>query len=131
MADLAYTIAVKAIYLDSGADLTVWMSGVLQEFFRCDYFIDIGAAGLLHKLRCSVERSLAGVDFGGSMSQQDVEALVITMHAAFEESFVRAEDLWAAYLVPPGPAPVSVRTGKYKQYSSWAISSKSRILIFY
>lgn len=46
------------------------------------------------------------------MSQQDVEALVITMHAAFEESFVRAEDLWAAYLVPPGPAPVSIRTGE-------------------
>jgi hypothetical protein len=43
---------------------------------------------------------------------QDVETLVITMHAAFEESFVRAEDLWAAYLVPPGPAPVSVRTGE-------------------
>lgn len=42
---------------------------------------------------------------------QDVESLVVTMHAAFEESFVRAEDLWAAYLVPPGPAPVSVRTG--------------------
>jgi hypothetical protein len=42
---------------------------------------------------------------------QDVETLVITMHAAFEESFVRAEDLWAAYLVPPGPAPVSMRTG--------------------
>eukprot|EP00878_Enallax_costatus_P033994 GHUV01037591.1.p1 GENE.GHUV01037591.1~~GHUV01037591.1.p1 ORF type:complete len:423 (+),score=131.41 GHUV01037591.1:598-1866(+) len=82
-----------------------------EEFFRCDYFTDTGAAGLLHKLRCSVERSLAGVDFGGSMSQQDVEALVITIHAAFEDSFVRAEDLWAAYLVPPGPAPVSIRTG--------------------
>jgi hypothetical protein len=42
---------------------------VLQEFFRCDYFIDVGAGGLLHKLHCAVERSLAGVDFGGSMSQ--------------------------------------------------------------
>ncbi|WIA16827.1 hypothetical protein OEZ85_013764 [Tetradesmus obliquus] len=82
-----------------------------EEFFRCDYFTDVGAGGLLHKLHCAVERSLAGVDFGGSMSQQDVESLVITMHAAFEESFVRAEDLWAAYLVPPGPAPVSMRTG--------------------
>ncbi|KAF6264722.1 Peroxin-3 [Scenedesmus sp. NREL 46B-D3] len=82
-----------------------------EEFFRCDYFTGVGAGGLLHKLHCAVERSLAGVDFGGSMSQQDVESLVVTMHAAFEESFVRAEDLWAAYLVPPGPAPVSVRTG--------------------
>jgi hypothetical protein len=43
---------------------------LLQEFFRCDYFIDVGALGLLHKLRCAVERSLAGVDFGGSMTQQ-------------------------------------------------------------
>jgi hypothetical protein len=41
-----------------------------QEFFRCDYFTDVGAGGLLHKLHCAVERSLAGVDFGGSMSQQ-------------------------------------------------------------
>lgn len=84
---------------------------LLQEYFRCDYFIDVGAAGLLHKLRCAVERSLAGVDFGGSMSQQDVEGLVITIHAAFEDSFVRAEDLWSAYLLPPGPAIVSKRTG--------------------
>ncbi|KAF8065730.1 VAC8 [Scenedesmus sp. PABB004] len=82
-----------------------------EEFFRCDYFIESGAAGLLHRLRAAVQRGLAGVDFGGSMAQQDVEALVITMHAAFEDSFVRAEDLWADYLVPPGPAPVSVRTG--------------------
>jgi hypothetical protein len=43
---------------------------LLQEFFRCDYFTDVGAGGLLHKLHCAVERSLAGVDFGGSMSQQ-------------------------------------------------------------
>jgi hypothetical protein len=49
---------------------------LLQEFFRCDYFTDVGAGGLLHKLHCAVERSLAGVDFGGSMSQQ-VGAVVI------------------------------------------------------
>lgn len=81
-----------------------------EEFFRCDYFIDAGAAGLLVKLRAAVDRGLAAVDFGGTMTPQDVESLVVTMHAAFEDSFMRGEDLWADYLVPPGPAPVSIRT---------------------
>lgn len=43
---------------------------------------------------------------------QEVELLVVTMHAAFEDSFMRGEDLWADYLVPPGPAPVSIRTSE-------------------
>lgn len=81
-----------------------------EEFFRCDYFIDAGAAGLLERLRAAVDRAMAGVDFGGCMTPQDVESLVVTMHAAFEDSFMRGEDLWADYLVTPGPAPVSVRT---------------------
>jgi hypothetical protein len=58
---------------------------------------------------------------------QDVETLVITMHAAFEESFVRAEDLWAAYLVPPGPAPVSVRTGERHRSSSCCCCQQVRL----
>jgi hypothetical protein len=42
----------------------------MQEFFRCDYFIDAGAAGLLVKLKAAVDRSLAGVDFAGTMTPQ-------------------------------------------------------------
>jgi len=41
-----------------------------QEFFRCDYFIDAGAAGLLERLRAAVDRAMAGVDFGGCMTPQ-------------------------------------------------------------
>jgi hypothetical protein len=32
----------------------------LQEFFRSDYFIEVGAAGLMHKIRQAVEATLAG-----------------------------------------------------------------------
>lgn len=41
-----------------------------QEFFRCDYFIDAGAAGLLLKLGAAVDRTLGSVDFGGCMTPQ-------------------------------------------------------------
>jgi hypothetical protein len=32
----------------------------VQEFFRSDYFIDVGARGLMHKIRRAVEATLAG-----------------------------------------------------------------------
>jgi hypothetical protein len=51
--------------------------------------------------------------FPSSLPLQDVESLVVTMHAIFEDSFMRGEDLWADYLVPPGPAPISVRTSEW------------------
>jgi len=64
-------IAAAAAAAAAGAAMSLLLLLLLlQEFFRCDYFIDVGALGLLHKLRCAVERSLAGVDFGGSMTQQ-------------------------------------------------------------
>jgi hypothetical protein len=52
-----------------------------------------------------------------SVSPQDVESLVVTMHAIFEDSFMRGEDLWADYLVPPGPAPISIRTSECGVYT--------------
>lgn len=60
-----------------------------QEFFRSDFFIDVGAAGLLHKLRRAADASLAAVDFGGVMTAADVERLVIAVHARFEAEFQR------------------------------------------
>ena len=50
--------------------LLLWLSSLSQEFFRCDYFIDAGAAGLLVKLKAAVDRGLAAVDFGGCMNPQ-------------------------------------------------------------
>lgn len=43
---------------------------LLQEFLRCDYFIDTGAPGLLLRLRAATAACLQDVDFGGSATQQ-------------------------------------------------------------
>ncbi|KAI8475880.1 MAG: hypothetical protein J3K34DRAFT_517044 [Monoraphidium minutum] len=81
-----------------------------EEFFRSDFFVDVGAAGLLHKLRRAVDTAVSAVDFGGAVAPADVERLVVAVHARFEAEFQRDGDVWAAYLVPPGGQPVSVQT---------------------
>jgi hypothetical protein len=97
-----------------------------KEFFRSDFFIDVGAAGILHKLRRAVDAVLSAVDFGGSVAAADVERMVIAVHARFEAEFQRCEDVWHAYLVPPGAQPVSVHMGEYSsQHLSHAASGCS------
>ena len=81
-----------------------------EEFLRCDFFVDVGAAGLLHKLRRAVDAALAAVDFAGAATARDVERLVVAVHARFEAEFARCGDVWAAYLVPP-PGSFGVGAG--------------------
>jgi hypothetical protein len=78
-----------------------------EEFFRSDYFVEVGAVGLLRKLSAAVEAALAGVDLAAEVTAADVERLMVAVHARFEASFERCEDLWHGYLLPPGLQPVA------------------------
>jgi hypothetical protein len=78
-----------------------------EEFLRCDYFVEVGAVGLLRKLGAAVDGALAGVDLAAEVTPADVERLVVAAHARFEASFERCEDLWHGYLLPPGAQPVA------------------------
>lgn len=81
-----------------------------EEFFRSDFFIDVGVAGLLHRLRRACDAVLSAVDLAGAVGPGDVERLVVAVHARFEAEFQRGGDVWAAYLVPPGGQPVALHT---------------------
>lgn len=42
---------------------------------------------------------------------QDIERMMIASLALFESGFERCDDLWHAYLLPPGQQPVNLRSG--------------------
>jgi hypothetical protein len=52
-----------------------------------------------------------GVDLGAAVGPAEVEALLGAASASFQAAFVRCEDAWEGYLVPPGAQPLSTRTG--------------------
>ncbi len=50
-------------------------------------------------------------DFSTPVRKADVERLMASMHAHFESSFQRCEDLWGSYLLPPGQQPIVTHPG--------------------
>ncbi len=83
-----------------------------QEFFRSDFFIEVGAVGLVHKIQAATQQVLGAVDLAATLTPADVEAVLLQQLGLLEEGFERGVDVWHAYLLPPGQQPVQLRSGE-------------------
>lgn len=92
---------------------------LLQEFLRCDYFIDTGAPGLLLRLRAATAACLQDVDFGGSATQQVwMQGLGLRLSSVSLLLFLAAGHVPPTLTPPPLPPFVHTYTHTFPQRTS-------------